>query len=222
MRGDNIIPFRRLVALRRQKQRQLPVPVRPARGWLGGYRWLWDASLDRLTGYLQTLKEKGTTMDDLKIEAQPGKNHMTFSRTFDAPRELVWRAMSRPEHVIQWWGPHGHKNEVLEFDWRVGGKWKIKSIITDGTELIFHGEYREIDPPVRVVQTFGVEGMYDGGYSIDTVELEEVDGKTIYRGYSELPTVEARDGMMESGMEVGMRQGFERLDAMLEAWKAEA
>lgn len=215
MRGGKIIPLARFRALKTQRQR-------PAPGWLGVYRWLWDTSLDRLTDYLQTLDEKGNTMDDLKIEAQPGKNFMTFSRTFDAPRELVWRALSQPEHVIGWWGPHGHQNKVLAFDWQVGGKWKIESTLPDGQIIIFHGEYREIEPPRKVVQTFGVEGMFDGGYSIDTVELEEVDGKTIYRGYSELPSVEARDGMMESGMEVGMRQGFERLDAMLEEWKQEA
>lgn len=212
MRGNNITPIRRFLERRKAREHD-------GTGWLSPYRRLWEASLDRLGAYLHNLKQGETTMDDLKIEALPGKNFMTFSRTFDAPRELVWRAMSQPEHVIGWWGPHGHKNKVLAFDWQVGGKWKIESTLPDGQALVFHGEYREIEPPRKVVQTFGVEGMYDGGYSIDTVELEEVGGKTIYRAHSELPSVEARDGMMESGMEVGMRQGFERLDAMLEQWK---
>lgn len=215
MRDDNVIPFRRLLARWRTRNTD-------GAGWLRPYRRLWEMSLDRLEEYLQTLRQGETAMDDLRIEALPGKNFMTFSRTFDAPRELVWRALSQPEHVIGWWGPHGHRNKVLAFDWKVGGMWKIESTLPDGQALVFHGEYREIEPPRKVVQTFGVEGMYDGGYSIDTVELEDIGGKTLYRAHSELPSVEARDGMMQSGMEVGVREGFERLDAMLEEWKAEA
>ena len=74
---------------------------------------------------------------------------------------------------------------------------------------------REIEPEWKTVQTFAVEGMYDGQYSIETLTLEEVDGKTVYKVHSELPDVAARDGMLASGMEVGVVEGFERLDAIL-------
>ena len=83
-------------------------------------------------------------------------------------------------------------------------------------------QYREIEPEWKCVQTFAVEGMYDGAYSVENLTLEEVDGKTIYKVVSVLPDVAARDGMMASGMEIGVVQGFERLDAILEEFKAEA
>ncbi|MDB5505651.1 MAG: putative glutathione S-transferase-related transrane protein [Devosia sp.] len=161
-------------------------------------------------------------MDDLKIDAPAGKAFVNFTRTFNAPRELVWRALSQPEHVVNWFGPAAHANTVLEFDWRVGGKWKIRSVFADGGHVDFHGEYREIARPERVVKTFGMVGMYDDMVSIDTVELEEVDGKTIYRAHSELASIEARNGMMASGMESGAREGYARLDAMLENWQVNA
>jgi len=188
------------------------------------HRWLWGVSLDRLTAYIDSLKEERQMTDkkDLRIEAPAGQPHMELTRTFDAPRSLVWRALSQPEHLIRWWGPHSHANKVLQFDWRVGGTWRIQSSMPDGMVIVFHGEYREIEPEWKTVQTFAVEGMYDGQYSVDTLTLEEVDGRTLYRVVSVLPDVAARDGMLASGMDVGVVEGFERLDAILVELKAEA
>jgi uncharacterized protein YndB with AHSA1/START domain len=222
MPGDKIIPFMRFLALRMQRERQLPVSLAPVRSWLVAYRRFWDVSLDRLTDYLKILKEKGTEMHDLKIIAPPGEPTMLMTRSFDAPRALVWKAMSEREHVIRWFGPHGHKNRVLEFDWRVGGKWKIETTTGDGQAMIFHGEYREIAAPETVTQTFSIEGMYGGQYSVDTMTLQEIGGKTMYIAMSRLPDVESRDGMIASGMETGVVEGFERLDQMLEEFKVEA
>ena len=181
------------------------------------YRRFWGESLDRLTDYLDTLSKERKMSDkkDLKIEAPAGESFMVLTRTFNAPRSLVWKALSQPEHIIRWWGPHSHANKVLKFDWRVGGSWRIQSSMADGTVIVFHGEYREIEPEWKTVQTFAVEGMYDGQYSVETLTLEEVDGKTVYKVHSELPDVAARDGMLASGMEVGVVEGFERLDAIL-------
>jgi uncharacterized protein YndB with AHSA1/START domain len=152
---------------------------------------------------------------DLKIDAPAGEKFMVLTRTFNAPRSLVWKALSQPEHIIRWWGPHSHANKVLRFDWRVGGGWRIQSSMADGMIVVFHGEYRDIEPEWKTVQTFAVEGMFDGQYSVETLTLEEVDGKTLYKVVSELPDVAARDGMLQSGMEVGVVEGFERLDAIL-------
>lgn len=187
------------------------------------HRWLWGASLDRLAAYIETLREEKPMTDkkDLRIEAPEGLPHMVLTRTFDAPRSLVWRAISQPEHLIRWWGPHSHANKVLKFDWRVGGTWRIQSSMPDGMVLVFHGEYREIEPEWKTVQTFAVEGMYDGQYSVENLTLEEVDGKTLYKVVSVLPDVAARDGMLASGMEIGVVQGFERLDAILVELKAD-
>lgn len=157
-------------------------------------------------------------MDDLTIEAPVGQPFLTMTRTFDAPRALVWKALSEPEHAVRWWGPHDHRNRVLEWDWRVGGKWRIESTMPDDSVIVFFGEYREIEAPVKVTQTFSFDQLPEGAHSIDTVELEEADGKTIYRATSTLPDVESRDAMIASGMETGVREGFERLDAMLAGW----
>jgi len=158
----------------------------------------------------------------LHVEAPPGEPIIRMTRTFSAPRALVWKAISEPEHAVRWWGPHGHKNEVLKWDWRVGGEWSIRSTMPDGNAIIFFGEYREIDKPRKVTQTFAFDGLPPGVHSVDTVELIEQDGKTIYKATSIAPDMESRDGMLASGMEVGVVEGFERLDRMLDEWKAQA
>lgn len=188
------------------------------------HRRLWGASLNRLANYIDTLSREAEMTDkkDLRIDAPAGQPNMVLTRTFDAPRALVWRAISQPEHLIRWWGPHGHANKLLRFDWRVGGGWRIQSSMPDGMVMVFHGEYREIEPEWKTVQTFAVEGMFDGQYSVETLTLEEVDGKTLYKVVSVLPDVAARDGMLQSGMEIGVVEGFERLDAILVELKADA
>jgi uncharacterized protein YndB with AHSA1/START domain len=154
-------------------------------------------------------------MDDLKISSGGSEPTVILTRTFNAPRALVWKAMSQPEHILRWFGPHAHTNRMVHFDWRPGGSWKIETTTAEGHVIIFYGDYLEIVPPERTVQTFGVEGMYDGQYSVETLTLEEIDGKTHYKVVSVLPDVAARDGMLASGMEIGVVQGFERLDAIL-------
>lgn len=213
MRGDNIISFRRFLERRRARNPD-------GTGWLRPYWRLWEVSLDRLEEYMQRLKQGETTMDDLKIEAPAAEPVVIMTRTLNAPRELVWKALSEPEHVVAWWGPHGHKNRVLEFDWRVGGKWRIESTMPDGGVIVFFGEYREIEKPEKVTQTFSFDQLPEGAHSVDTVILEDHGDTTVYRASSTLPDLASRDGMIASGMEVGVRQGFERLDAMLEEWKA--
>jgi uncharacterized protein YndB with AHSA1/START domain len=161
-------------------------------------------------------------MHDLKIEAPKDQPVIHMTRTFSAPRELVWKAISEPEHAVRWFGPHDHKNEVLKWDWRVGGEWSIKSTMPDGNAITFFGDYREIQRPEKVTQTFSFDQLPEGAHSVDTVELIEKDGKTIYKATSLMPDMESRDGMLASGMETGVVQGFERLDAMLEDWKKQA
>lgn len=161
-------------------------------------------------------------MADLKITAPKDEPIIVMTRTFDAPRELVWKALSEPEHAVRWWGPHTHRNKVLKWDWRVGGEWSIESTMPDGSKIVFFGEYREIVKPIKVTQTFAFDQLPPGVHSVDSVELIEKDGKTIYYATSLMPDFAARDGMLASGMETGMVQGFERLDAMLEEFKAAA
>ena len=140
-------------------------------------------------------------MDDLKIDAPVGEPFITMTRTFKAPRALVWKAIIEPEHAVRWWGPHGHKNRVLAWDWRVGGKWQIETTTGDGQVIIFFGEYLEIEKPTKVSQTFAFDQLPPGAHSVDTVTLEEKDGKTIYRADSTLPDVEVprRDDRLRHG-----------------------
>ena len=210
MPKGNIIPFR----LRRGGERQ-----RLSRLLHASWQQFWNASLDRLALYAENHSED-TKMHDLKIDAPSGQPEIRMTRSFNAPRALVWKAMSEPEHVVRWWGPHDHRNRALEFDFRVGGKWRIESTMSGGEVMNFFGEFREIEAPRRLTQTFAFDGLPEGVYSVDTVELEEVDGRTIYRATSLMPDLASRDGMLDSGMETGVVEGFERLDAILEEFKA--
>lgn len=158
-------------------------------------------------------------MSDLKIEAPADEPIIIITRTLNAPRDLVWKAISQPEHAIRWWGPHGHQNRIIKWDWRVGGEWSIESTLPEGEKIVFFGEYREIDKPNKVTQTFSFDQLPPGAHSVDTVVLEEQGAQTVYRATSRVPDFASRDAMMESGMEVGVAEGFERLDGMLEEFK---
>lgn len=199
------------------------VPFRPRPGtvWKNALRLFWNASLNHLSDYLIIMQKETKMPHDLKIDAPVGEPFMTMTRTFNAPRALVWKALSEPEHAVRWFGPNSHKNKVLAWDWRVGGKWSVESTMPEG-KITFFGEYLEIEKPSKVTQTFSFDQLPPGAHSVDAVTLTEKDGKTVYTCVSTLPDVESRDGMIASGMEVGIVEGFERLDQMLEDWKVSA
>lgn len=183
---------------------------------------LLNSSLERLTDYLDDLTTKETEMDDLAYEAPADQPTLMMTRTFDAPRRLVWKALSEPEHVVRWFGPHSHTNRAVTFDFREGGKWRIESTTPEGEMIGFFGEFREIAAPEKLTQTFAFDALPEGVYSLDTVVLEERDGKTVYRGTSIFQEISMRDGMIASGMDTGVREGFARLDEMLEDFKQQA
>jgi uncharacterized protein YndB with AHSA1/START domain len=210
MRTGKILPFHRLS----------PLPRTLAD--LFGHEQQFSQNLDRLARYLETLDVKGLTMDDLHYDIPADQPVLTLTRTFNAPRALVWKALSEPDHVVRWFGPHRHRNRVLEFDWRVGGKWQIETTTPEGHVIVFFGEYREIIAPETVTQTFSFDALPPGAYSLDTVVLEDRGERTVYRSTSILPDIAARDGMLASGMDQGVREGFARLDAILEDFKAKA
>jgi uncharacterized protein YndB with AHSA1/START domain len=150
-----------------------------------------------------------TTPSDLEI---------VMTRVFDAPRELVFEAHSSCEHMTQWWGPRGYEIASCEIDFRPGGAWRVVHRGPDGEEYGFRGEYREIVRPERIVWTFEFEGM-PGHVSVETMTLEEHDGKTTFTATSVYDSVEDRNGMLESGMESGAVETMERLDEYLELLK---
>ena len=142
-----------------------------------------------------------------------------LTRVFDAPRELVYQTMMDPALVSQWWGPRRYKTVVEKMDARVGGKWRFGNIAADGGEHWFNGEYREIVPNERVVQTFEYEPL-PGHISVDTMTLEDLgDGRTLMRVRSRFASKEDADGMIQSGMEEGARETYERLEEILIARK---
>ncbi|HVY18519.1 MAG TPA: SRPBCC family protein [Bauldia sp.] len=154
-------------------------------------------------------------MNALVTEAPVGQPIIIQSRMLDAPIDLVWEAMTRPEHVEHWWGPRIMKTTVDILDVRVGGRWRIIHTTPDGRAFAFHGEYREVVPPRRIVQTFGVEGMFSDRIIVETLTLELIGDRTQYKVVSLFESVADRDGMIASGMEGGARESMERLDELL-------
>lgn len=145
----------------------------------------------------------------------PSDREIVMTRTFDAPRELVFEAMTKPEHMKEWWGPRGYTLPVCEIDLRPGGAYRFVSADAEGNEYAFRGEYREIVPPEKIVWTFEFEGM-PGNVSVDTMVLTEEDGKTTITSTSVFDAVEQRDGMLDSGMETGAAETYDRLAELLE------
>lgn len=148
----------------------------------------------------------------------PSDREIVMTRVFDAPRELVFEAHSSCDHMSNWWGPRKYEVAGCEIDFRPGGEWRIVHRGPEGEEHGFRGEFREILRPERIVWTFEYEGM-PGHVSVETLTLEEHDGKTTVRATSVLDTVEVRDGMLESGMESGAAESYDRLDEYLEVLK---
>jgi uncharacterized protein YndB with AHSA1/START domain len=141
----------------------------------------------------------------------PTDNQILISREFDAPKHLVYKAWTTPELVRRWWS--GHRGEVTsaEIDLRVGGMWRYVMTAEGGFEVAFHGEYREIVPNERIVSTEVFEAFPDGE-ALDTLTLEEVDGRTLLTVLVEHSSKEHRDAHINSGMEGGMQESFDLLE----------
>src|SRR2546423_5486985 len=123
----------------------------------------------------------------------PSDRHIELTREFDAPRDLVFLAMSKPEHLSRWWGQAGASVTVCEIDFRPGGLWRFVEHDAAGNDWGFRGEIREIAPPERVVQTFEFDGM-PGHVSVETLKLEDLGGRTRLTVTSHFDSVEDRDG----------------------------
>jgi len=142
-----------------------------------------------------------------------------ITREFDAPRELVFKAIIDRELLARWWGPRKYQTVVDTMDVRPGGKWRMRNIAADGSEHAFRGEFREVTPPERVVWTFEYEPLA-GHISVETMTLTEHDGRTLLTVRDQFSSKEDRDGMLQSGMETGARETYERLDEVLAELKA--
>jgi uncharacterized protein YndB with AHSA1/START domain len=153
-------------------------------------------------------------MSDLTVIAEPGQHDIVVTRSFDAPRDVVFRAMTDAEYLARWWGLKENETVIDHADLRRGGSWRFVERAPDGQEYAFHGVVHDVVAPERFVQTFEFEGM-PGHVCLETTTLEERDGRTLYTSSTVFQSVEDRDGMVESGMEYGLKQSMEALDELL-------
>lgn len=144
--------------------------------------------------------------------ALPSGREIVMRRVFDAPRTLVFEAFSKPEHIRRWWGSRDFEMVRCEMDFRSGGTWRFVQRAPDGSEHPFKGEYREIVPPERIVQTFiyDVDGIREYP-SLETATFTERDGRTVFTAHVLHASREARDGHLNAGMESGAAESFDRL-----------
>jgi uncharacterized protein YndB with AHSA1/START domain len=148
------------------------------------------------------------------VTAEPGTPYIEFTREFDAPRDLLFRAHTDPELLVQWLGPRRLTMVIDRYDVKDGGKWRYIHRDQDGTEYGFHGVFHGTPSPDGMVQTFEFEGA-PGHVSLDWLTFEERDGRTVLHGHSVFQSVQARDAMVESGMEGGLSEAYERLDELI-------
>ena len=144
----------------------------------------------------------------------PADEEILITREFDAPKHLVYKAWTTPELVSQWWPGRRGEMKSAEIDLRVGGTWRYVMEASGGYEVGFHGEYREIVPNERIVNTEVYEGMPEGEGepALNLVTFTEADGRTILDLLTRVSSKEVRDMIIDSGMEGGMQEGMDILE----------
>lgn len=151
----------------------------------------------------------------------PSEREIEIVTIFDAPRKLLWKAYFDPKLLPEWWGPKGYTTIVDKHEFKKGGVWRYISKDSEGNEDAFNGKFVEINEPENLTWTFEWEPM-PGSISRETVEFEELtDGKTKVKSTSLYFTKEERDGMLQSGMEKGVNEGYDKLAELLEKLKKE-
>jgi uncharacterized protein YndB with AHSA1/START domain len=147
---------------------------------------------------------------------QKSELEFEMSRVFQAPRELVFAACTEPRHMAQWWGPRGSTLPVCEMDVRPGGTYRFVQHAPDGSLHAFHGTYREVARPTRLVMT-QIYDPYPTSEMLVTVTLEDLgDGRSRMTDTMLFDSIESRDGSLSAGMESGARQSYDRLAEQLD------
>jgi uncharacterized protein YndB with AHSA1/START domain len=146
------------------------------------------------------------TVDKEKLES-------TMERVFDAPRETLWKAHIDPDLMAKWWGPGKYETVIHTYEPQVGGKWKI-SHKAEGEEHVFYGEFKEVEEPEKITWTFTYAPFPDSVLT-ETITFTEVeDGKTKLFTVSHYPNIQALEGMLQSGMEEGANESWDRLEEL--------
>ena len=151
-----------------------------------------------------------TTTHSAKVTL-PTDTQILIEREFDAPKHLVWKAYTTPELVTRWWAGSRGTVTSAEIDLRVGGSWRYVMTADGGFEVGFHGEYREVSPTDRLVNTEIYEGAPDG-MGVITMTLTETDGRTTLTEHCDYGTRAVRDAVIDSGMESGMQESLDELE----------
>jgi uncharacterized protein YndB with AHSA1/START domain len=153
----------------------------------------------------------------LTVTAPEGLPFVDFEREFDAPVEAVFRAHKEPDLIKQWLGPRGYEMDIDHYDFVSQGGYRYVHRTPDGQEYGFHGVFHVVRDNEFAIQTFEFEGVPDV-VSIESITFEDLgNGRSRLRGHAVYPSLEARDGMVASGMENGMREGYEQLDEVVAA-----
>ena len=149
------------------------------------------------------------------VKAEPGKQELFIYREFDAPRDLVFKAFIDPKLFVKWIGPNDLVMTLEKFEPKSGGAWAYTHADKDGNKFSFFGCFHEVIKNERMTQTFEFAG-FPGHVSLETALFEELPGKrTMLTMHSVFQSLAARDGMVQSGMEGGITEGFAKLDVVL-------
>jgi uncharacterized protein YndB with AHSA1/START domain len=141
----------------------------------------------------------------------PTDTQILITRTFDAPRHLVFKAYTTPELIKRWWSGDRGEVTIAEVDLRVGGTWRYVMTANGGFEVGFHGKFREIVPNERIVSTEIYEGMPEAE-ALDTATFTEEDGRTTLTILVRHRSKEFRDAHINSGMEAGLQEAMDHLE----------
>ena len=149
------------------------------------------------------------------IDATPGQSYADISREFDAPVEAVFRAHADREQFREWIGPRALQTNIIEWDFRTGGRYRYEQTDPEGNAYTFNGVFHTVRENELIIQTFEYEGAPDE-VAVDTMRFEQLPGgRSRLVDHSVFPTVEVLEGMMSQGMEYGMNEGYEKLDELL-------
>lgn len=153
---------------------------------------------------------------ETKVTAEPGKQELFITREFNAPRELVFQAFTDPKYLLKWTSPFGMKMRIESLE-GPGGKWRFIHTDAKGNESVFFGVCHEAVPPERIIRTFEFEGLPEKGHVfLETTRLESLGkDRTRITVQSVFQSVQDRDGMVQSGMEMGVKDCHENLDTLL-------
>ena len=155
--------------------------------------------------------------NDLTLQVTtPSDHEIMLTRTLNAPRKLVWEAVTKPEHVRRWYGCSAFTLSTCDIDLRVGGSYRYTMRAPDGIDHTMTGVYREIAAPERIVHTERYETTgFTSPDAIVTMTLVEQGGRTKLQTVILHPSKESRDGHLNSGMERGAGEAFDRLEDLL-------